>query len=93
MISSPSPLDVEAQATSQEINYDRTFGDGFPHRIRLQTITLHVVLITKEQQPGSFKVAYSVNGNLLVRFSGFMVNVRMSNTYPRLAPPDMIPHL
>jgi methyl-accepting chemotaxis protein len=31
----------------QGIKFGRTFTHGYPHRIRLRTITLHVVLITK----------------------------------------------
>ncbi len=59
----------------QEINYDRIFVDGSRHRIHLQTITPRVMLITREQRHGSFRVAFTRIGNQQGRFSGYMENV------------------
>jgi hypothetical protein len=47
------PYDPSFQGT----NYGRTFIDGSLHRTPRRTITLHVVLITKRQQPGFSKAA------------------------------------
>ena len=71
-----------ALASLQGINYGRTFTNGYPHQIRLRTITSHVVLITKEQRLGSSKGAYSRNGCPRVHFFGFMVNVCPSRFPP-----------
>ena len=62
----------------QGINCGKTFTNGYPHRIHPRITTLHVVLITKEQQPGSSEEPSSRNGCPQVRFFGFMVNVRPS---------------
>jgi hypothetical protein len=68
-----------------------SYVDGSRHQIRLSTITLHVMFITRELQIGSFKGAFITNGNQQIpsRFSGSMENVR-----PSLAacptPPDNI---
>ncbi len=68
--------DIQAQAFLQGTNYDKIFVDGFPRQIRLRTITFRVLLIMKELQRGSFRAAYTRNGNQQVRSSGFMENVR-----------------
>ena len=81
--------DIQAQSSSQGVNYDTIFVDGSLHQIRRRIITLHVVLITREPQPGFFKAAYIMNGNLHLRFSGSMENVRTCPT-PYLTPPDGI---
>jgi len=84
--SSSSPTIINAICAAlpslQGINYGRTFTNGYPHQIRLRTITSHVVLITKEKRLGSSKGAYSRNGCPRVRFFGFMVNVRPSRFPP-----------
>ena len=66
-----------AQPLSQGINYELIFADGSPHQIHPRTITLPVVLITREPQLGSFKAVYITNGNPLLRFSGSMENVSL----------------
>ena len=75
-------LGMQAQPSLQGINYDRIFVDGSPHQIRLRTITLHVMLITKEPPLGSSKAVFTGTGNqqVLNRSSGFMGNVRPSPT-------------
>ena len=57
-------------------NCGRTSINGSPHRIRRPIIKLPVILITRKQQPGSFKAACSANGNQQPRSFGFMGNVR-----------------
>ena len=73
---------MQAQASLQGINYDRIFVNGSRHQIRLRTITLHIMLITREPRHGSSEAVFTRNGNqqLLNRCSGFMVNVRSSPT-------------
>ena len=76
---------LEAQTSLQGINYDRIFVDGSHHQIRLRTITLHVMVITKEPPLGSSKAVFTEIGNpqqVLNRSSGFMGNVRPSPTPP-----------
>ena len=91
--SSPNRIDINyAQAALQGINYDKIFVNGSHRRIRPRTTTSRVVLITREPQAGSFKVAYTMNGNRRLRFSGYMENVR-SCPKPFLAPPDGISFL
>src|SRR6266567_941583 len=81
---------MQAQTLSQGINYCRTFVDGSCHQIHLQTITLHVVLITTERQTGSLMEPFIRNGDQQVpRLSGSMENVRCSPT-PCPTPPDSI---
>src|SRR6267154_1064562 len=72
--------DLQAQALTQGITYDRIFVDGCRHQIHPRTITLHVMFITKERQIGSFKGAFITNGNQQVpsHFFGSMENVRPS---------------
>ena len=60
----------------QENCRGRTFTNGFPHRIHQLTITLRVIPITRRQQPGSFKEAFSGDGNQQVRSFGFTGKVR-----------------
>jgi hypothetical protein len=76
--SSPTIINAiyDALPSPQGINCGRAFTDGYPHQIRLRTITLHAVPTTKEQQPGSSKEAFSRNGCPRVPFFGFTVNVR-----------------
>jgi hypothetical protein len=76
--SSPNLIaaDYGALHIIQKINRGRTSTDGSPHRIRQLTITLRVVLITRKQQLGSFKVEFSRNGNHQDRFFGSTGNVR-----------------
>ena len=81
---------MQAQPSTQAINYDRIFVDGYPHQIHPRTITLRAMFITREPQLGSLKEAYIVNGNQHLRFSGSMENVRLRRptSYPAL--PDGI---
>ena len=69
-------LDMLVQALLQVINNDRTFVDGSPHQTRLQIITSRAMLITREQQRGSFGAAFTRIGNQQGHFSGSMGNVR-----------------
>jgi len=61
---------------SQGANYYKTFVAGSPHRTRLPIITLHAVLVTREQQNGSFKEVSLPNGSSLVPCCGSMGSVR-----------------
>ena len=85
--SSPSIINAICAALPflQRINCGRTFTNGYPHRIRLRTITSHVTLITKERRPGSSKEASSRGGCPRDRSFGFTVNVR-----PSRFPPDAL---
>ena len=62
----------------QEIKYNRIFIDGSRHQIRLRTITLRVIFITREPQHGSSEAVFTRVGKQqpLNRLSGFMENVR-----------------
>ena len=73
---------MQAQALSQGANCDRIFVDGSRHQIRLRTITLRVMLITKEQRHGSSEAVFTRIGNQQVpnRSSGSMESVRLSPT-------------
>ena len=44
-------------------------------------MTLRAALISREQRPGSFKVAYTMSGKLHLRFSGSMESVRLRPTF------------
>jgi hypothetical protein len=66
---------VQTQASSQGINYDRTFGNGSLRRIRLLTTTLHVVPIASKERIGFSKGVSSPNGDPMVRFCGSTENV------------------
>jgi hypothetical protein len=81
---------MQAQASFQGINYDRIFVDGSRHQTHLRTITLRVMLITKEPRHGSSEAVFTRIGNqqLLSHYSGFMENVRLSHTC--LTSPDKI---
>ena len=78
-----------AQLSLQGINCDSIFVDGSPHQIRPRTITLPVVLITREPHLGFFKAVYTMNGNRHLRFSGSMGNVSLYSI-PHLTLPDDI---
>jgi hypothetical protein len=82
-------LDIQAQPPTQGIIYDRIFVDGSLHQTHPRTITLRVVPITREQQPGSFKAIYIMSGNRNLRFSGSTENVRLCLTFYQ-TPPDSI---
>ena len=69
-------LDKQVQYLLQGINNDRTFVDGSPHQTHLRIITSRVMLITREQQHGSFGAAFIGIGSQLGRFFGSMGNVR-----------------
>ena len=72
-------LDIHSQAFLQGANCDKTFEDGSLHRILPQTITLLVMLVTREQQSGSFKEVFFENGSRLVLCCGFTGSVRSSD--------------
>jgi hypothetical protein len=67
---------VQAQSSSQGINYDRTFANGSLRPIPLLTTTLHVVPIASKEPSGFSKELSSPNGNLMVRYCGSTENVR-----------------
>ena len=71
-----SALTIEAYTSFQKTNYGRASSDGSPHRIRQLTITLPVVLITKNQQLGSSKERFTTNGSQKDPCFGFMESVR-----------------
>ena len=61
---------MDPYTSSQETNCARTSINGFLHRIRQLTITSRAIPITRKQQPGSFKGAFSANGNPQAHFFG-----------------------
>jgi hypothetical protein len=67
---------VQAQSSSQGINYGRTFADGSLRQIRLLITILRVVLIAGKGPSGFSKEVSSPNGNQMVRFCGSTENVR-----------------
>jgi hypothetical protein len=69
-------IGVQAQSSSQGINYDTTFANGSLRRIRLLIKTLHVVLILNKERSGFSKETSSPNGNPMVLFCGSTENVR-----------------
>jgi hypothetical protein len=73
----------------QKTSCGRTSTNGSPHQIRRLIITLRAVLITRRWQPGSFKAAFSGNGNQQARFFGFMGNVRTVPLLTRLPSDDI----
>ena len=54
---------VDPYTSFQKTNCGRASTDGSPHRIRQLTITLPVILITKNPQHGSLEEAVTRNGN------------------------------
>ena len=56
---------------------NKTFVDGSLHRTHLPIITLHPILVAREQQGGSCKEVSLESGNLLVLCCGFMGSVRL----------------
>src|SRR5882762_4672773 len=79
---------VQTQASTQGINYDRTFANGSLRRIHRLTTTLHVVPIAGKERTGFSKEVSSPNGNLMVRFCGSTESVRspdISSTMPLIA--------
>jgi len=75
---------VQAKASAQGINYDRTFAGGSLPRIPLLTTTLPVVPIASKQLSGFSKEVSSTNGNPMGHFCGSTENVRS----PDLSRPD-----
>ena len=67
---------LRAQTYLQGISLETIFYDGCRLQIHLSIITSRAKLVTAVQLNGSFKEVYSMNGNLLVRFYGYMENVR-----------------
>ena len=78
---------MQAQSSSQGINYDRIFANGSPHLIRLLIKTLHVVPIASNQQSGFSKEVSSPNGKSMGRFCGYTESVR-SPDIPSAMPAD-----
>src|SRR5713101_7461755 len=73
----PFMLDMQAQSSSQGINYDRIFVDGSRHQIHLRITISRATPITMERQPGFLKEGRIKNGDQQIpgRYSGFMENV------------------
>src|SRR6266404_3613614 len=69
-------VDVQAQSSSQGINYERIFINGFRHQTHLRITMSRVTAITKERQPGFLKTGHIRNGRVPTRSSGFMEIVR-----------------
>lgn len=78
--SSPNfpPLRSDYPDTSQGTNFESVCFDGFRLQIPPPPITLHAMLITTVRLNGSYKVVYSINGNLVVPSCGYMAHVRPS---------------
>src|SRR5258708_39602134 len=70
-----SVLAMEPYPIFQGTNCGRTLTNGLPHRTCRRTTTLHVVLITRNQQRGSFKAGSIRNGGQQAHFFGSMENV------------------
>src|SRR6266576_1057335 len=70
-------LDMQAQSSSQGINYNRIFVHGSCHQIHLRITISRVTYITRERRPGFSKGGRIMNGIQQVprRYSGFMGNV------------------
>src|SRR5258708_1962265 len=62
-------------ASFQRTNCEKAFINGSPHRIPQQTITSHVVLITRKQHLGFLKAASFRSGSQQLHFFGFTENV------------------
>ena len=69
-------IGVQAQASSQGINYARTFSNGSLRRIRQLTTPLPVVPITRRYRSGFSVGVFSPNGSPMDRFCGSTENVR-----------------
>ena len=67
---------MQAKASLQGINYDRTFADGSLRQIRQLTTTLPAVPIAGKMRTGSSKEVSSTNGNTMGHFCGSTENVR-----------------
>src|SRR5713101_7634589 len=74
----PFMLDMQAQPSSQGINYDKIFVDGSRHRIHLRITISRATPITRERRPGFLKEGHIMNGSQQIpsRYSGFMGSVR-----------------
>jgi uncharacterized protein YoxC len=75
-----------AQTTSQGTSSETTFYDGYRPQIHPPIITLHAKLITTVQLNGSFEAVYSISGNPLAPFCGYMENVRCLWPSPHIHP-------
>ncbi len=69
---------IKPYTSFQKTNCGRASTNGSPRRIRQLTITLRVILITTNLQPGSSKEACTRNGNQKARSFGFTESVRQS---------------
>ena len=76
--------DMQAQSSSQGVNYDRISVDGSRHQIHLRITISRVTPITREQRPGFSKERRIKNGSQRVpsRYSGFKGNVRLCPILP-----------
>jgi len=68
--------DLDPYASFQRTKCARASTNGSPHQIRLQIITLRVVLTTKSQQFGSLEETFTRNGNQRDRSFGLTESVR-----------------
>jgi hypothetical protein len=71
-----------AQTASQGISSEIIFSDGFRLQIHPSIITLHQKLVIMIQLSGSFKAAYSINGNPPSLSYGYTENVRYFRPSP-----------
>ena len=76
----PAALLLEAQSWSQESKCDKTSTIGFLPRIPQQIMKLLSIRTMMEQPPGSFMVVFLKNGGQLLRYCGYMANVRTCHT-------------
>ena len=67
---------MQANSSSQGINYDMNFANGSLRPTRLLITTLHVVPIASKERTGFSEEVSSPNGDLMVRFCGSTENVR-----------------
>ncbi len=80
-------LDMQAQPSSQGINYDRSFVVGSRHQIHLRITISRATPITRELRPGFSKEGRTRNGSQQIpsHYSGFMGNVRPCPILPPAA--------
>jgi uncharacterized protein YoxC len=76
------PLMFNPHKSSQGTTSDRASKLGSLLQIHPQTITLLATLNIKEQPNGSFAAQFSINGNLLVLYCGYMENMCSSYHSP-----------
>ena len=69
-------IGMQAKASFQGINYNKTFADGSHRQIPLLIITLPAALIASKRPSGFSKEVFSPNGNPMAHFCGYTENVR-----------------